>query len=285
MSGDTDSIRVRRLFGRLEAVHTVAYFAPHVLEVQQQHGFTDRSIGYVAARSAPLGMVPAEVVTALFYSFSHTSIARAIPDAYAIQAPSDTVSMTLGAVGDVLGSLFADVHDLADIADEAYAAAMLHPLAGAPLGAAWASVPVSPNPAVKLWQAATVIREVRGDNHIALLMVNQLDPVEAHLSTRGDTPKLREIIGQQRLITDDAFDDAVARLKRRGLLNPDGSLSAAGEAFRQQIESDTDRLMVDPWVAFGADRADALLERLDPLVARIIDAKLVPGVVARAAQV
>jgi hypothetical protein len=285
MNGDADTLRVRRLFGRLEAIHTVAYFAPHVLAVQQQHGFTDPSVGYVAARTAPLGRLSAEVITALFYSFSFRAITRAIPGAYAISEPAETLAMTLTSVGDVLEPLFADVTDLGAIADEAYEAAALHPLAGAPLGAAWAAVAKSDSPAVKLWQAATIVREVRGDNHIALLMTNQLDGVEAHLSARGDTPKLREIIGKQRLITDDEFDQAVARLKVRGLLNTDGSLSADGDALRAQIETDTDRLAAAPWVTFGADRADRLIEKLDPLVGRIIDAKLVPGIVARAATI
>jgi hypothetical protein len=283
MNGDADTLRVRRLFGRLEAVHTVAYFAPHVLAVQQQHGFTDPSIGYVAARSAPLGRLPAEVITALFYSFSLRAITRAIPAAYAISDPDDTLAMTLTSVGDVLEPLFADVADLGAIADEAYAAAALHPLIGAPLGAAWAAVPASESPAVKLWQAATIVREVRGDTHIALLMAHQLDGVEAHLTTRGDTPKLREIIGKQRLITESEFDQAVARLTARGLLHADGSLSADGEALRAQIEADTDRLTASPWETLGHERTETLLTNLDPLVARIIDAKLVPGIVARAA--
>lgn len=285
MNGDTDMLRTRRLFGRLEAIHTVAYFAPHVLDTQLQHGFTDRSIAYVAARSSAIGRVPAPVVTALFYSFSHKAIARAIPDAYTIAEPADTLTMTLTAVGEVLEPLFADVNDLAEIADASYDTAIAHPLIGAPLGAAWAAVAVSDNPAVKLWQAATVIREVRGDTHIALLMANGLDGVEAHLSTRGDTPKLREIIGQQRLITDGEFDQAVRRLQARGLLETDGSLSETGEALRASIEQDTDRLLTPPWLTFGVDRAEQLLGQLDPLVARIIDAKLVPGIVARAATV
>lgn len=285
MNGDPDTLRARRLFGRLEAIHTVAYFAPHVLETQHKHGFTDRSVGYVAARSSALGQVPAEVITALFYSFSHRAIARAIPDAYRIAEPSATLAMMLTAVREVLEPLFADVPNLAEVADAAYDAATLHPLIGAPLGAAWASVAVRDNPALKLWQAATIIREVRGDTHIALLMANGLDGVEAHLTTRGDTPKLREIIGQQRLITDDEFDQAVTRLQARGLLETDGSLSPAGETLRAAIEHDTDRLLAQPWDAFGDVRANALIGQLDPLVTRIIEAKLVPGIVARAATV
>jgi len=285
MNGEAETVRVRRLFGRLEAIHTVAYFAPHVLDVQQQHGFTDVSVGYVAGRSAPLGRVPAEVVTALFYSFAPRVIAKAIPHAYTIAEPHETLAMTLQSVGDVLEPLFSDLVALPDVADEAYAAAQLHPLAGAPLGAAWASVGPSDKPAVKLWQAATIIRETRGDMHIALLMSHGLDPVEAHLTTRGDTPKVREIIGQQRLITGDEFDAAVTRLQQRGLLGDDGALTTAGEALRATIEADTDRLMAPPWQAFGELRAAALIDRLDPFVTRIIEAKLVTGIVARAASV
>lgn len=283
MNEEFDTLLTRRLFGRLEAIHTVAYFAPHVLDTQLQHGFADRSVAYVAARSAALGRVPPEVVTALFYSFSHRAITRAIPDAYGIAEPDATLAMTLTAVQHVLEPLFADVPELVEVADAAYAAAMLHPIIGAPLGGAWAAVDPSEHPAVKLWQAATVIREIRGDTHIALLMAHGLDGIEAHLTTRGDTPKLREIIGQQRLITDDEFDQAVTRLQARGLLDINGSLSADGETVRKTLEYDTDRLMARPWLIYGVDQSTQLLAQLDPLVARIIDANLVPGVVARAA--
>ena len=48
-------------------------------------------MGYFAARSAPLGKVPAEVVTAMFYNFAPERVARALTGAWAIAGPESAL--------------------------------------------------------------------------------------------------------------------------------------------------------------------------------------------------
>ena len=52
----------RRLLDRFEPVHGVTYFAPEVREALDGLGYRGFWMGYFAARSAPLGMMPPEMV-------------------------------------------------------------------------------------------------------------------------------------------------------------------------------------------------------------------------------
>ena len=48
-------------------------------------------MGYFAARSAPFGVVPTEVVTAAFYNFTPERVAKALPAAWEIASPADAL--------------------------------------------------------------------------------------------------------------------------------------------------------------------------------------------------
>jgi hypothetical protein len=282
-SGTVSRTLARRVWGRLEAVHVLAYFAPRVHAAHAALGLPDRGVGYVAGRSAPFGAVGPELVTAAFYGFAPRMIAHALPGAWDLASPAQVLDTTTSAVRTVLEELLAAADGLDRAAELAREAALLQPTLGRPLAAAWSSVPWSDDPATVLWQAATRIRESRGDGHVALLVDAQLDGVEAHLTTRGDTPKLRAILGPTRGITDAEWDAAAARLVARGLLRPDGELTRDGSGLRQRLEQRTDELTVSAWSAFGRDRTETLLVTLEPLVAAILAAGVVPGVVARLA--
>lgn len=273
----------RRLWSRFEAVHVLAYFAPTVAAAQAELGLTDRMVGYVASRSAPMGPVGPEPVTAAFYGFAPRMIARALPAAWDVAAPEVVLATTQRAVGELIAELAADEPSLTEAAGLAVEAARLHPTLGRPLAAAWSSVPWSEEPAVALWQAATLIRESRGDGHLALLVTEPLDGVEAHLTVRGDTEKVRGILGALRGITDPEWDAAADRLRGRGLLDATGAPTPAGIALRERLEARTDELAAPPWVEFGAAPATTLLAALEPIVARVLAAGIVPGIVARAA--
>ena len=273
----------RKLWGRLEAIHVLAYFAPSVLEAQARLGLGDRMVGYIAGRSAPMGPVGPELVTAAFYGFSPAMIAHALPSAWDTAAPERVLGANQRALSELLHGLIGEAEELPRAAELAREAALLQPVLGRPLAAAWSGVAWGEDPELVLWQAATRIRESRGDGHVALLVDAELDGVEAHLTTRGDTPKLRAILGATRGISDAEWDAAAGRLRGRGLLDDDGALTPEGVALREHLERRTDELVAPAWAAFGAERCASLLAALDPLVARVLDAGIVPGVVARIA--
>ena len=77
----------RRFFDRFEPVHGVTYFAPEARAAFDGLGYRGFWMGYFAARSAPLGKVPPEMVTAIFYNFAPERVAKALPAAWEIAGP------------------------------------------------------------------------------------------------------------------------------------------------------------------------------------------------------
>ncbi|MGV0800556.1 hypothetical protein ABQF26_26525, partial [Mycolicibacterium elephantis] len=88
---DREPKLARRFFDRIEPVHAVTYFAPEARAALDGLGFKGFWMGYFAARSAPFGAVPPEVVTAAFYNFAPHRVAKALPAAWDIATPADAL--------------------------------------------------------------------------------------------------------------------------------------------------------------------------------------------------
>lgn len=272
----------RRLWARLEVIHTVGYFAPQVAQAHRDVGLRGWRMSYTAGRIAPMGPVGPQVAVATFYGFAPPVFARALPDAWGFASPGEVLDATAGAVGRVLDELWEPHGDtVAAAAELAREAAGLHPIIGRPLAAARAGLAWPHAPALVLWEAATRIRESRGDGHVACLVHAELDGVECHLTHVGDRPRLREQLTSVRGWSEPELDAAADRLRRRGLLTQDGALTPAGTALRAGIEQRTDELAAGPWVALGQEATDRLVQLLDTLVAPIVAAGVLPRIVTR----
>jgi hypothetical protein len=272
----------RRAWARLEALSVLGYFAPEVHAAHREVGLKGQIMGYVAGRIAPLGPVPAQVAVATFHGFAPVVLHRALPDAWALASPQDVIAATRAGVAHALAPFAEDLeHEVRLAAELAREAALLHPVVGRPLAAGWASLPEPSDPLVALWQAATLVREARGDGHVALLVAAGLDGVEAHLLLAGDSPKLRAALSPLRGWSGPEWDAGVVRLQERGLLDPAGAMTDAGRALRRAIEDRTDELAAPPWVALGDDATARLLASLEPVLRRIVDADVLPTLVSR----
>lgn len=272
----------RRLFERLEVVHTVTYFAPDVAEIHREVGLRGRTMAYAAARIAPLGPVGPALAVATFYGFAPRVLERALPDAWGFAAPGEVLEATVAAVTRVLEGAWQGLEPtVAEAAELAREAAGLHPVVGRPLAAARSALPWPGTPAGQLWEAATRIRESRGDGHLACLVQADLDGVECHLTVVGDRPRVREQLMQLRGWTSDDLDAAAGRLRERGLLTDEGALTEAGQALRARIETRTDELAAAPWKRLGSDASQRLRALLDTLVPPIAAAGFLPSVVTR----
>ena len=140
----------RRFFDRFEPVHAVTYFSPECRAAFDGLGFRGFWMGYFAGRSAPLGIVPTEVVTALFYNFAPSRVAKALPAAWEIASPgaalrarADSAIATLRRYG-----LSDDgVRTAAELAGKAARGAPLdgRPLFAANLALPWPSEPRWPS--------------------------------------------------------------------------------------------------------------------------------------------
>ncbi|WP_299736190.1 hypothetical protein, partial [Pseudonocardia sp. 73-21] len=231
-------------------------------------------MSYFALRAAPLGAAPAELVTALFYNFHPAMVARAVPDVWAVAAPERFVAARLEAVDAALRRLLgADVlssPEVAEAAGIARDAALAAPTAGRALAAANAALEWPDAPHLLLWHAQTVLREHRGDGHVAALLSAGLDPVEALVVFAAGGSAAAEKLRERRGWSEQEWAAAVDRLADRDLLDGAGAITDAGRALVVEVESQTDALADVPWAAVGDARAERLVELVEPLVAAIV---------------
>ena len=255
----------RAMWTMFEPVHDVTYFAPEALS-----GFTEAGLrgfwrGYFAGRAAPLGGTRAAVVAASFFNFAPSFVARAVPGVWDLITPADAIAVReAGATAALRRLLGGRDAEAAKAADLLWRAAEDLDFAGRVLAAANAELPVSGDPLTRLWQAATLLREHRGDGHFAALAAADIDGCEAVvLRCAKDTDISRDMMQPVRGWSDEQWDGAAARLAERGLTGEDGAMTAAGRAVHDAVEAATDRAAARPWDRMGpaavAEVADVLL--------------------------
>jgi hypothetical protein len=267
----------RRAWSHLEVVHAVGIFGPDVVAAQGELGIDDLLAGYITARVAPMGPVGPEVATAVFHGFSPVTMQRVLPDTWDVAAPGRIIEATRAAASQLLERLTDGLGDeMSRAAELARQAAMFHPVEGRPLAAGRSAVPWPEERTQLLWEAATRIRESRGDGHVACLVAAGLDGLEAHLTVAGDTEEARGFLRDLRGWTEPEWHAAIGRLRDRGLLDEDGALTDAGRELRAELEARTDALAVPPWRQLGTEATETLINSLRPVVRRILDAEILP---------
>jgi hypothetical protein len=260
----------RRFFDRFEPVHAVTYFAPEARAALDGLGYRGFWMGYFAARSAPLGIVPPEVVTAVFYNFAPERVAKALPAAWQIAGPEAALRAREDSAVAALRRYGLDTDGNVSVAAElAGRAARQAPLDGRPLFAANLALPWPDSPLAALWHAATLLREQRGDAHVAVLAAAGVSGRESNVlhAAAGRIP--RDYIARTRDYDDAAWRHYEQRLAERGLLNDDGSLTAAGRELKDDIESRTDALALSALDALSDDEVETLFQALSP-IARVV---------------
>ena len=138
-------------------------------------------------------------------------------------------------------------------------------LAGKPLGAANAAIALPDDPMLALWQQLAVVREWRGDVHIAVLVANAVGPCDCMVLQVGTGRFPMGITQATRQWNEDEWAEAIDRLAARGWVTADGSMTAEGIDAREQIEDDTDRLCAPMWEAVGEVGAARLRELIVPV--------------------
>lgn len=268
----------RRAWQRLETLHAVVYFAPEKKAAYDAAGLKGGWMGYFAGRAAPLGAVSAEVVTAVFYNFHPAMVRRSIPDAWTFSSPERVLEARLEVVDGALRRLLGDVEDrtLAGAAALCAEAAERCDLPGRPLFAANAALDAPPEPHLRLWHGATMLREHRGDGHVAALVAAGLDGCEAHLSLAGTGTVPASELQPYRGWSDDEWSAARERLAERGLLDAEGMLTREGAELRRWVEDRTDDAALGPWRSLGEATGERLLAWLEGPVRRVIEGGGVP---------
>ncbi|MEU4695055.1 hypothetical protein [Actinoplanes sp. NPDC023714] len=268
----------RQLWRIVEPLHAILYYAPEVSEEAAKLGYDvdTRWPSYFAWRAAPLGSVGATAVTSAFYSFSPRVVAAHVPAAWEVAAPGVLLERRLVAVDRALRSLLGDerVASLGEVAALARRAASAADTAGRPLAAANADLPWPGRPHLVLWQAATILREHRGDGHVAAALVSGFDPCELLVSFAavGAAP---ESVFASRGWTPDEWDAARERLLTRGWVHPDGTATDQGVKARAELEQRTSELAAGPWKALGTD-VGRFVQLAGPLAGEIAASGVLP---------
>ncbi|MFG3259674.1 hypothetical protein [Streptomyces sp. NPDC048172] len=258
----------RRCHHAIQPLHSTVYFSPALGRELAPYGIDDWHATYFAMRAAPLGAVGAGAVTATFYTFSHAVVARYVPEVWESASPETVLAARLRAVDTTLRHLLGDEAaaspEMAEAARLALRAAEACVRPGRPLYAANADLPVPPvaeAPHLALWHAVTLLREHRGDAHLAVLQEAELGPLEAQVShTAGGRGLSPGWALRTRGFNEQDWAAAQRRLAGRGLLDDEGGITEEGTALRARLEEETDRLDRAPYEHLGAEGVERLTE-------------------------
>jgi len=270
---------VRRIARAAEAVHTLAYYTPEIRAFSDE-GFSGWWHAYFAYRSAPMGPVPASVVTATFYNFAPRMIERAVPGCWEIMSPAQIRQRQLELVDAAVSRTLAEV-DPAVVARGAELVRAVGgglPIEARPLFAAWAGEPWPGANHMDLWHGCTLLREFRFDGHNIALASAGVDGVECHLLMAshgfGDPATIQRIRGWRA----EEWQAAQQRLEGRGWLASDGSQTELGQQQRREVERHTDALAGAIESVTGSDAATELAELLEGLRDHLMATGAVHGV-------
>jgi hypothetical protein len=265
----------REAWRRLEPLHAMIYFVPEARQRYADLGLGAHA-GYFASRSAAFGRASAELVASTFYNFNPAVVRRAIDGVWDKATPQQVLDARHAAAQEALRRAGVHEHpalpEILPLTRRAAEAARDH-VQGRPLFAAHAALPWPEEPVLELWHAQTLLREFRGDGHVACLLsegVGALESLVLHAAT-GDVPV--DFLKASRAWPEEEWAAAAERLRTRGLLDGE-SLSSEGARLRGHIENRTDRLALPAYAALGDSDCERLAELASPLRRAVLDAGL-----------
>ena len=267
----------RRMFDLVEPIGAIPYSADEPNEAMFALGFTDYWDTYFAGRAAPLGSsVPAEVVHALFYNFGPGEVARHIPKVWNTTTPEAAIAARrtgcVNALRRILGDLV-DTTGFARATELLTKAATSAPLEGRPMYAALRTLPLPEEPVARLFHAASLLREHRGDGHIAALMAEGIGGLEAHVLLSLDMGIPATAFGRIHHLPTEQLTDLVEGMRTRGLIRDEETFTPAGRRTKDRVEALTDDLARVPYDVLEPDELDELIAALEPLAEKLIAAQ------------
>lgn len=254
----------RRTFRSMEAVHGMIYFTPDAPPEYASVGITSNRAGYFASRAAAFGEASPELVIATFVNFHPGLVRHAMSGLWHDTTPALMLDARMRAVdtslrrafgADVLGS--AGLSTIAELLRRAALVSCEHP-EGRPLFAAHSTLAWPDEPHLVIWHAQTLLREFRGDGHVAALTVEGLGGLDALIShaASGDVPA--DVLRRTRAWSEEEWANGIASMCERGLVDEAGTFTDAGRAQRERVEATTDRVSLAPYATLGDDECAAV---------------------------
>jgi hypothetical protein len=261
----------------IETINAVTYFADECRQANKDLGLKGFWMGYFAARAAPMGPVAPAVVTATFFNFYEDMVYRALPDAWEYASPIDVVESRRAAAADALRRVVDDIDEIADrVLTLLWQALDVADPAGRTLFAANRDLDEPDDPVAGLWQAATTLREHRGDGHVACLTAEGVGGCEAHVLYAATEGVPVEVLRDNRGWPEDEWDEATRLLRSAGLIDVAGEATERGHRLHEQIERRTDELALVPYSALSEDQRERLVVLLEPAARAIVGSDVIP---------
>jgi len=282
-----ESAAARRLGSVLEPVTGQVYFSAECHKNYEAIGFgpspgeffgvpAPDGPAYFTSRGSVLGQVPGTVVAATFGVFNPEVVVPAVTFGWTkTDAATICQARTDGALAQ-LERILGPEPEGVERANELLARAV-EPLRpeGRSLFAGQSSLPLPETTLGQVWRRGDMLREYRGDSHIAAWIGAGVDATEIGLLTELYWGLSMRTYSRTRAWTDAQFDAATERLERRGLI-ADGAFTPDGRELREAIEVETDRQMAPVLRALGDD-IEELFDILVPWGAAIREAKGYPA--------
>jgi len=267
----TSPATARRLFAPVGTIHEIAY-SDRPYDEFAEFGVRNYWDYYFASRAAPLGLAPPEVVHAAFYNFGPGEVARHIPFVWTLMTPEQALAARergcVAALRERLGDLAdspAVVRAGALAARAAYSAAP----EGRVLYAGLRALDPPEEPLARLWHVVTLLREHRGDGHIAALLSEGVGGLEAHMLLAIDLGMEPERFGRIHHLPRPLLAEVLGGLQERGLVTEAKTFTAAGRATKDRIEARTDELAAPAYDVLTADEVEELATLLEPMAAAV----------------
>jgi hypothetical protein len=221
------------------------------------------SLGYIAARCAPLAPAGHEAVTAALGSISPRGIKAAFDlldaDGFARLRTARDEAVTVGLATHAPEL----VEPLVDMGPHLWAVVDTLPTVGRVFFAAHLAGPRPTDALLSGWHAVNCLREWRGDTHWALVVAGGLTHPEASILHNAWLGYEDGWLARSRGTTPEDIDAGWRALESKGLA-VDRVVTDEGVGLRQQIEDETDRLTSLPWQLLGGARSAEFAERFEP---------------------
>ena len=261
------------MFRLVEPIAVVTYQADEPTEAVMALGLSNPWDAYFAGRAAPLGPhAPAEVVHAIFYNFADGEVARHIPRVWSTVTPEAAIVArqrgSVAALRRILGYL-AEAPGVARAAELVTKAALSARTDGRAMYAAHKRLSRPDEPLALLWHSTNLLREHRGDGHVAALVTAGIGGTEAHVLHALSEGMPAEAFGRVHHLPAAQLTAVVDGMRVRGLVDASGWLTDAGRQTKERIESLTDELAAPPYAALEPSELDQLIADLEPISAAL----------------
>ncbi len=263
----------RRLRDVLEPIATHGWWArlPSERVAALGLGFFD---GYVWGRAAALGTPAASVVVATFGVFEPSLLTSVYEQAVTVASRDDVLRARAEGAAQSLAAIVSDA-DAAAVADPLLEALAAVDGMGRPLFSALRELPVPESAAGRLWRAAELVREHRGDGHLAACVAAGFDALTMNVLTELWLGYAAGEYSSTRGFGADRIAVTVAALEQCGWKDEDG-LTPKGVMVRLRVEAATDESQAGLVRQLG-DRLPGIVETSRRMSAQVLAAKAFPS--------